>query len=77
VTKAEDLHNVCSAIGHDSSHATLLDHDGHNIMLTPDSHLIRNKNLDDGIPKLYHAICDGSYVIVTNVAKFGFRALLP
>src|SRR5436305_4514071 len=77
VTKIEDLHNVCSAIGHDSSHATLSDHDSHNLMLTPDSHLIRHKNLDGGIPKLYHAICEGPYAIVTDVAKFGFRAMLP
>lgn len=64
-------------MGHDSSHATLSNHGGHNIMLTPDSCLIRHKNLDGGIPKLYHAICDGPYAIVNDVTKFGFRALLP
>jgi len=65
VTKAEDLHNVCSEMGHDSSHATLSDYDGHNIMLTPDSRLVRHRNLDGGIPKLYHMICDGPYAMVT------------
>ena len=63
--KAEDLHNAYSAIRHDSSYATLSDHDGHNIMLTPNSRLIR------------HAICNGPYAIVTDVAKSGFRTLLP
>ena len=77
VTKAADPHHVSATIAHDGSHATLSDHDGHNIMLTPDSRLNRHMNLDGGIPKLYRAVCQGPYAIVTDVAKFGFRALLP
>ena len=77
VTQAADPHHVSATIAHDGCHASLADHDGDRIMLTPDSRLCRHLNTYEGIPKLYRAVCDGPYAIVTDVAKFGFHALLP
>ncbi len=78
VTKAADFHHACSCIEHYGCHCTTGDPHGdkRGVLMTMGSLLNRHR-FPYKISPLYNAIRDGAFVVVTDVAKFGFRALFP